>query len=151
MKLAVIFIAGFVLLNYVGGVFVSHDNNMFPAVGDGDLAITYRLGGYYNGDVVVYAIDGQNRFGRVVGIPGDVIDFQDDTGTYTINGSVPYETIYFATRRETASTVSFPYTVKEGEVFILNDLRDNTLDSRTVGGISSLKGKVVLLIRRRGF
>ena len=139
-----------VLLVFVGGVHVSHNINMFPAVADGDLAITYKLGGYYNGDIVVYEVDGIKRFGRVVGIPGDEIDISED-GHYTINGSVPYETIYFSTHPADQSNITYPYRIQDGEVFILNDLRDDATDSRIYGGISNLKGKVVLLIRRRGF
>ncbi|MBO4235778.1 MAG: signal peptidase I [Firmicutes bacterium] len=152
-KIAVIAIAAVILLTIVGGVAVSHDNNMFPAVGDGDLLITYKLGGYYNGDIVVYEVDGVKRIGRVVGIPGDTIDIKDDEGYYTINGTMPYETIYFATRKSKDSTIRFPYQVQEGEVFIFNDMRDDTYDSRILGAIETgeLQGKVVLLIRRRGF
>ncbi len=149
IKIAIIALIIYALITYVGGIFVSHDINMYPAVNDGDLAITYRLGGYYNGDIVVYEVDGINRFGRVVGIYGDVIDIQE--GSYTINGIVPYETIYYQTHPDSTSTITYPYKVKEGEVFVLNDLRDNTYDSRTLGGINVLKGKVVLLMRRRGF
>ena len=150
-KLVLLAVTATVLLTVVGGVAVSHDNNMFPAVCDGDLVITYKLGGYYNGDIVVYEVDGVKRIGRVVGIPGDKIDIKDQEGYYTINGTMPYETIYFATRKAVGSTIKFPYTVKEGEVFIFNDMRDDTYDSRMLGGITEIHGKVVLLIRRRGF
>lgn len=151
-KVAVVAAAVVLLLTVVGGVFVSHDNNMYPAVGDGDLAITYKLDGYYNGDIVVYEADGKNRFGRVIAIPGDTIEIVQD-GPYQLNGTTPYETIYFATQPAAGSNVKYPYTVKEGELFILNDFRDNVYDSRTLSGVSieNMKGKVVLLIRRRGF
>ena len=150
-KIVIVGVAAAILLTVVGGVAVCHDNNMFPAVGDGDLVITYKLGGYYNGDIVVYEVDGVNRIGRVVGIAGDVIDIKSEEGYYTINGTMPYETIYFATRESIGSAIRFPYSVQEGEVFIFNDMRDDTYDSRTFGGVTELKGKVVLLIRRRGF
>ena len=150
IKIIVLAILIAILLVYVGGIAVSHDNNMFPAVNDGDLAILYKLGGYYNGDIVLYEADGKSHFGRVAGIPGDVIDIGEEGG-YKINGSMPYETIYFETHKEPSSAITYPYTVKEGEVFILNDMRENTKDSRILGGVSTIKGKVVLLIRRRGF
>lgn len=142
-----------VLLIWVGSIAVCHDNNMFPAVGDGDLIFTYKLGGYYNGDIVLYEVDGMRRIGRVVGIPGDTVDIKDKEGYYTINGTMPYETIYFATRKSVGSTIRFPYKVQEGEVFIFNDMREDTYDSRAFGAVEdeALKGKVVLLIRRRGF
>ena len=152
-KIVVIAALVAVLLIFVGSVAVCHDNNMFPAVGDGDLVITYKLGGYYNGDIVVYKVGDTRRIGRVVGIPGDVIDIKDKEGYYTLNGTMPYETIYFATRKAVGATVSYPYSVQEGEVFIFNDMRDDTYDSRSFGGVETgqIEGKAVLLIRRRGF
>ena len=149
-KILIIAIVATVLLTVVGGLFISHDNNMFPAVGDGDLAITYRLGAYRTGDIVVYENQGENLFGRIVATEGDIVEINED-GQYKVNGLVPYETIYFETRPAESLNITYPYTVKEGEVFILNDLRDNDSDSRSIGGVSHLKGKVVLLIRRRGF
>ena len=152
-KIVVIAALVAVLLIFVGSVAVCHDNNMFPAVGDGDLVITYKLGGYYNGDIVVYKVGDTRRIGRVVGIPGDVIDIKDKEGYYTLNGTMPYETIYFATRKAVGATISYPYSVQEGEVFIFNDMRDDTYDSRSFGGVETeqIEGKAVLLIRRRGF
>ena len=149
-KIFVLAVAAVILLTFVGGIQVSHDNNMFPAVGDGDLAIINRLGDYRVNDIVVYEMEGKNHFGRVVATPGDTVEISEDTG-YKVNGLNPYETIYFETRPSESSNITYPYTVKEGEVFILNDLRDNDSDSRSIGGVSHLKGKVVLLIRRRGF
>ena len=149
-KIFIIAMVATVLLTVIGGLFISHDNNMFPGVGDGDLAITYRLGAYHTGDIVVYEMDGKNHFGRVVATAGDTVDINED-GQYKVNGMVPYETIYFETKPAESSIITYPYTVKEGEVFILNDFRDNDSDSRLFGSLSHLKGKVVLLIRRRGF
>ena len=149
-KILIIAVVATVLLTVVGGLFVSHDNNMFPAIGDGDLAITSRLGSYHIGDIVVYENQGRNHFGRIVATEGDIVEINED-GQYKVNGLVPYETIYFETKPAESSIITYPYTVKEGEVFILNDLRDNDSDSRLFGSLSHLKGKVVLLIRRRGF
>ncbi|MBQ6148557.1 MAG: signal peptidase I [Oscillospiraceae bacterium] len=138
-----------VLLFVVGGVFVVHDNDMYPSVRDGDLLITYRLGKYYTSDVVVYEAEGKIHFGRVVAIAGDVVDISD--GVYTVNGFAPYETVYYETKAVEGGKAVFPYTVKEGEVFILADYREQGKDSRLFGAIRDLKGKVVLQLRRRGF
>ena len=150
IKIGIVTAVSVILLVFVGGVALSHDANMVPSVADGDLAITYKLGGYYNGDLIVYEFNGKTRFGRVVGIPGDVIDFGAD-GRYTVNGIMPMENISTPTYPAEQSQISFPYTVKEGEYFVLNDFRENAFDSRNFGPITNPKGKVVLLIRRRGF
>ena len=150
IKFVVIVVAVFILLNYVGGIYICHDNNMYPGVKDGDLVITYRLGGYYFGDIVVYEHNGKKYFGRVTATSGDTIEIFESNG-YSVNGAIPYETVYYATERAENSNITYPYTVKDGEVFIMNDLRDNKNDSRTFGGVEKLYGKVVLLLRRRGF
>lgn len=149
IKIGVIAAVTFVLTQIVGGVFVAHDNNMFPAVRDGDLCITYRLGGYYNGDVVAFEHGGITTFGRVVGIPGDVIDIREETG-FTVNGMTPYEVVYYKTLPQDP-TIAYPYAVRDGEIFVLCDQREDAQDSRTFGPVKKPKGKVVLQLRRRGF
>ena len=149
IKIGVIAAAAFVLTQIVGGVFVAHDNNMFPAVRDGDLCITYRLGGYYNGDVVAFERDDNITFGRVVGIPGDVIDIQEETG-FTVNGMTPYEVVYYRTLPQDPAIV-YPYVVRDDEIFVLCDQREDAQDSRTFGAVTKPKGKLVLQLRRRGF
>ena len=150
LKLAVVAGLIWALLTYVFGIYVIHTNDMFPAVRDGDLLITYRIGDRLRGDVISYTVDGQRRFGRVVAIAGDVVEMNGD-GTYMIGGVIPYESIYYETRPEPESGLEYPYTVPDGCVFVLNDLRDNTGDSRRFGAIplTDTDGSAVLLLRRR--
>ncbi len=150
LKIFVIGLLLWILLNYVGGVFICHTNDMYPALRDGDLVITFRLGGYKSGDLVIYEHEGKNCFGRIVGEPGDEVVI-DEEGTYTINGLRPYETIYYETKKRPSDTMVFPYTVKEGEYFVLADAREQAMDSRSIGPVTKLKGKVIFQIRRRGF
>lgn len=138
-------------LSYVIGIYQVHDNDMFPSLRDGDLVITYKLGGYYTGDVVVYKADGKIHYGRVVAVSGDEINITSEN-YYEINGSIPFEQIFYPTKP--GEKIAYPYLVNEGEVFILGDMRQQAVDSRSLGAISikNLKGKVVLLLfRGRGF
>jgi signal peptidase I len=150
IKIGVVAAVIWILINWVGGVFICHTSDMYPSLRDGDLVITYRLGEYKNGDIVAYDYNGQIFFGRVIGEPGDEI-FLDEAGTFTLNGMTPYETIYYTTQLRDSDSMSFPYTVKEGEYFVLCDAREQGIDSRNFGPVTDLKGRVVLQIRRRGF
>ncbi len=49
------------------------------------------------------------------------------------------------------SAISYPYTVPEQCVFVLNDFRSDLSDSRTTGGIplENIKGAVVFTMRVR--
>ena len=151
VKILTIVIIAILINVFVAEVHVVHSNNMYPALRDGDLVITYKLSSPYNGDIIAYKIslNGKITFGRVVGIGGDVINITND-GSYTVNGLVPYEVIYYKTE-PFESTVTYPYEVRSGEVFVLSDMREEGNDSRIYGGITKNYGKVVLFMRRRGF
>ena len=49
-------------------------------------------------------------------------------------------------------TITYPYEVPEGSIFVLGDYRTDANDSRTYGAIpaSCIKGKVLTILRRRG-
>ena len=151
IKLAVLALTAYILLTFVVGVFVNHSNDMYPSVRDGDLVITLRVKNSVYGDVVAYTVNGTRHFGRVVAMGGDEV-YIDEEGRFTVNGYSQVETIYYETK-PAGGGVTFPYTVGEGELFILNDLRDNVTDSRTFGSIpaQNVEGSIVLSLRRRGF
>ena len=151
IKLAALALTAYLLLTFVIGVFVNHSNDMYPSVRDGDLVITLRVKNSVYGDVVAYTVNGTRHFGRVVAMGGDEV-YIDEDGRFTVNGYSQVETIYYETKPAEGG-VTFPYTVGEGELFILNDLRDNVTDSRTFGSIpaQNVEGSIVLSLRRRGF
>lgn len=150
LKTAALTAAAVLLLTFVFGIYVVHSNNMYPAVRDGDLFITCRLISYQRNDVISYMVAGERHFARIVGLPGDEIHM-DESGNYTVNGSIPYETIYYETGPAEDSGVQYPYVVREGELFVLNDLREDKNDSRRYGAIpqKDADGSLVLLLRRR--
>ena len=138
------------LLTFVFGMYVNHTNTSYPMIKDGDLCLTYKLGEPVQGDVIAYETEGGIRFGRVIGKAGDKIEIKNDF--ITVNGAGIFEETVYPTTPE-GSTISYPYTVPEDSYFVLNDYRSDPSDSRTLGGISrsSYKGKVIFMMRRRGF
>ncbi len=139
-----------VVNHWVIGVHVSHSNDMYPAVRDGDLCITYKLDRYLSEEVVAYKTKEGYRLGRIVALAGDTVDITE-AGLF-VNGISVSEMVVYDTPTSEAG-VTFPYTVSEGAVFIFNDYRADTNDSRQFGEVSveDLDGKAVLLLRRRGF
>ena len=150
VRIAVLAAVITILVTVVGGVFICHTSDMYPAVRDGDLVITLRLGTLHSTDIVAYDYEGKTCFGRIVGEPGDEI-YIDENGEYTVNGTHPYETVFYETKVRESDRMTYPYTIKEGEYFVLADAREQGMDSRSIGPVTELKGKVVLLLRRRGF
>lgn len=124
-----------------------HGNNMITSLRDGELVLVSKISPPLADRVIVYSAEGQTRFARVIGMPGDEIEITKDK--YTINGSVPTETVFFDTTSETDVKV----TVPENSVFVLNDYREDVSDSRTFGAIDkkNIKGVVIFSMSRRGF
>ena len=149
LKLGIIAAAVAIAWIFLVGAYVNYGNNMYPAIRDGDLCIVWRPGAPRVGDVVSYKQDGVRRFGRVVATPGHVVDITNEG--LLVDGSVQYEEVVYATTAEFA-TVRLPMKLEEGEVFILNDFREDFSDSRQAGAypIDELDGRVIAILRRRG-
>lgn len=149
VKIAITAAVIVILLVFVVGIHVNHSNSSYPMIKDGDLVITWKIGDVTNGEEIAYESDGQIRFGRVVAGGGDVVDISDSY--ITVNGYGVTEDVVYPTSSDGA-IIEFPYQVPEGTVFVLNDFREDTSDSRSFGGVAltDVEGKVIFLIRRRG-
>lgn len=150
IKLAVVGGIIWLALIFVFGVFRLKGNNMFPALRDGDLCITYKLGGYNAGDVVAYRKDGKLKFGRIIAKEGDRVS-GNDIGVL-VNGAYPSEEIFYPTQI-LDTNLQLPCTLGKDEFVVLNDYRSDLSDSRTYGVITKdeLEGKIICIFRRRGF
>lgn len=88
----------------------------------------------------------------MIGMPGNEINISD-RGEITVNGIIPSEEVFYASYRAENSEISYPYIVPENSVFILNDFRNDTNDSRSFGAVplKDVDGPILLSMRRRGF
>ena len=138
-----------ILLTFAAGVFICHTNSAYPSVKDGDFCLTNRLAKPVQGSLVVYRHNGEIRFGRVIASGGDRVSIFTDY--ITVNDYLLSDEAVYPTSPE-GSVVSYPYTVPENCVFVLNDYRSDNSDSRTFGGIpqEELQGTVVFTMRMRG-
>ena len=98
------------------------------------------------GDIVI--IDGPESdvrlIKRLIALPGDTVDMRE--GLVYLNGAKLEEA--YAKGQTFPSGLDVPFTVAEGQVFVLGDNREHSLDSRQLGTISfdSLEGKAVLRV-----
>ena len=152
IKVAVILLIVWLALTFVIAITINYGNNMHPAINDGELVVSLRLQSPYLNAAVLYKHDGKTRVGRVVGLPGNTVEITEN-GELKVNGVVAAEDIYYPTFPSENSDIKYPLTVPEGKVFILNDYREDTNDSRTFGliDIKDTKGPIIFSFRRRGF
>lgn len=143
--------AAVIIFTWVIGIKRMEGNSMFPHIKDGDLCISYKPERCVTGELVLYRQEGRMKVGRIAAMPGDTISFEN--GQVQLNGSVISETIPYETVPDETAPIKYPLTLKEGEYFILNDYRLDSEDSRSFGPIEkgALKGKLIFLLRRRGF
>lgn len=152
IKIAVVAALIWAVFTFVLGVSVHYGNNMHPAIRDGDLVVTLRMQKPYINAAVLYKHDGETKVGRVIALEGSVVDIHEN-GSLTVNGITPSEEVFYATYQADGAPITFPYTVEPGKVFILNDFRNDTNDSRSFGAVNvkDLMGPALFTVRRRNF
>jgi signal peptidase I len=122
--------------------------SMMPTLQDQDRMIvnkiSYKLFGPERFDIVVFhATEDKDYIKRVIGLPGDHIEYKNDT--LYINGK-PYEEPYLeeAKKEVIDGPLTEPFsleevigrkTVPEGHIFVMGDNRRYSKDSRHIGTI----------------
>lgn len=109
-------------------------SSMLPTLVDNDQVLV-QIVGYdepERGDiVVVYApyFENEPLVKRVIAKGGDIVDIDPDSGMVSVNGEQLVEP-YINETILNIGTVSYPYEVPEGHVFVMGDNRNHSSDSR---------------------
>lgn len=108
--------------------------SMAPTVGAGDRVLAQRIDGdqVRRGDIVVFrdsAWGDLPMVKRVVGVGGDTIACCGADGLLTVNGRAIEES--YLRDGGPASPTTFTATVPQGQLFLLGDDRQGSMDSRT--------------------
>lgn len=147
----------FVFRSYLFASYVVDGESMEPTLYDGNLLmvnkVVYDLTDVDRFDVIVFhASEKDDYVKRVIGLPGDEIEYKDDK--LIINGKHIKETFLEPFKKMDEET---PYTsdftleektgkkkVPDGKLFVMGDNREDSLDSRVFGFVSNQKlvGKV---------
>lgn len=141
-----------ILFGVVFGLTPMANADMQPAVCAGDLMLYYRLEkNLKSDDVVVFQKEGIQYTGRIVAVPGDVVEITDESDLMVNKSTVMEDNIFYTTPAYD-SEVEYPLTLKEDQYFILCDNREGAKDSRSFGVVdtSEIKGKVITIVRRSG-
>ncbi len=124
--------------------------SMSPTLEDGDIMILNEIGYYINGldrfDIVVANINGEKLIKRVIGLPGETIEYRDNI--LYVNGEQVYENFKHTDTEDFNISELESEVVPSGYYFLVGDNRSNSKDSRYIGFISQSKiqGKANLII-----
>lgn len=143
--LLIAIIVAFIIRAFFFTPIVVDGSSMEPTLQDQNRMIVTKIGEPNRFDIVVFhAPDGRDFIKRVIGLPGDRIEYKDDI--LYINGE-PYEEPYLNEYKQKVMdgplTDSFTLEetavrsdlVPEGHIFVLGDNRRGSTDSRHIGAI----------------
>lgn len=139
------------VFTFIFGMYRVNDTSMVPNISPGDMILFYRLDkDFVVGETVVYSYNKENKIGRIVAMPGDVVNI-DEKGL-VVNNSHQYEPKIYKETLPFTDGIKYPVKLKENEIFLLADNRDKSVDSRLFGPVEKkfIKGKIFTLLRKRG-
>lgn len=124
--------------------------SMSPTLKDGDIMILNEIGYHLNGlnrfDIAVVNHDGEKLIKRVIGLPGEEIEYKDNN--LYVNGELVVENFTHADTSDFKIEELGDTKVPENHYFLMGDNRTNSKDSRYIGFVhkSKIMGKTKLII-----
>ncbi|MDO4493364.1 MAG: signal peptidase I [Clostridia bacterium] len=133
-----------VIFGFLIGISLVSGPSMHPTLKDRQPVVYSRISRDFNvGDVVsVRMPNGEYYVKRIVAMAGDTVEVKD--GALYVNGErETRETVHGVTEPQEGEVV-YPLTVPLGQVFVLGDNREVSIDSRTYGPVatSQIRGKL---------
>lgn len=123
-------------------------SSMTPTLYEGNVVITVKTSSLKPGDVIAFYYNNSVLVKRLIGMPGDWIDI-DEEGNVYLNGELLDEP-YVDQKALGECNIELPCQVPENRVFVLGDHRSVSIDSRntSIGFIpkEQLVGRIALRI-----
>jgi len=123
----------FIIITFVAQPTTVDGKSMNPTLENGDKLIiekvSQRFGGFSRYDIVVFPVkeEGKNFIKRIIGLPGETIDFVD--GEIYIDGKSLDEPLDLDLITDYGSNY-LPTVVPMGQYFVVGDNRNHSKDSR---------------------
>lgn len=146
LRRAFILFVAFIMINtFVVSTTVILGDSMYPSLKDGETKLITKFNLSKNnlsyGDIVVFkSFSGEYFIKRIIGLPEDTIEIRDNH--ICVNNIIIEEDyIYEPTKLRDIET----FRLRDDELFVLGDNRDNSMDSRHFGPIkiNKLLGKII--------
>lgn len=130
-------------------IYVVEGESMNPALVNNDVVCIKKTKSIKHGDLIVFQYNNKLLVRRVIGLSGDKINI-DPSGYVFVNEKRLDENYIQSRKDNPLRDEIFPYTVPEGQIFVLGDNRYHAIDSRMrdLGCIDNNKiiGRVVMKI-----
>ncbi len=113
-----------------------YGSSMTPTLVEGDMVVSLKGKHYSTGDIIAFYYNNRILVKRVIADAGQWVDI-DGEGNVYVNNELLDEP-YIQEKSKGECTITFPYQVPEGRVFVLGDHRSVSVDSRSaaIGCIS---------------
>ena len=118
--------------------------SMEPSLTEGDIVMLVKTDKLKTGDLCAFYYSNKILIKRIIATPGDYLWIEPD-GTVFVNGNELNEP-YVVEKALGECDIEFPYQVPENSYFMMGDLRETSIDSRSslIGCISKdqIVGKI---------
>ena len=124
--------------------------SMSPTLEDGDIMILNEIGYYLNGldrfDIAVANVDGERLIKRVIGLPGEKIEYRDNK--LYVNEKLVVENFNHGATKDFSLSQLDAEVVPRDSYFLVGDNRGNSKDSRIIGFVhkNKIMGKTSFIL-----
>lgn len=125
-----------------------YGNSMTPTLTDGSIVISVKDSGFETGDVIAFYYNNKILVKRVIALPGEWVDIEQDGTVYVDN--IELAESYVDGKALGDCNIELPYQVPESRVFVMGDHREISIDSRNtaVGCVAEeqIVGKLIFCV-----
>lgn len=105
-----------------------YGSSMSPTLSEGNIVLCIKKTNFKQGDIIAFYYNNKILIKRVIGVPSDWINIDEDGNVYVNN--ILIEEPYLKDKSYGETNIEYPYQVPEDTYFVLGDSRKSSIDSR---------------------